>query len=769
MLLATCLLLPSGLARPWMVTSDPPATRADNLVKAMNLTEKLNLFHGSCGGYVGNVCGNARLGIPQIKMNDGPQGFRDNKHPGSSTAWPCSLAIAATFDPTAAMAWGKGMGDEFYRKGSNVQLGPGMCVARVPRNGRNFEYISGEDPHLGSALVGQAIEGIQSQGVIANAKHWVENNQETDRTSVNELVDERTRFEIYYPPFEAAIKANVGSFMCSYNKINGFWSCENPTTLADLKERLGFKGWVMSDWGATHSMSLMQGLDQEMPGAGHMSNKGISAALEKGDVTQARIDDGAKRVLTPLFAVGAFDKANNNTQENNVTTVASVALARKLAAQSIVLLKNEKVLPLRTGKPLTIALIGKTALHPVVHGGGSGSVVPAYVPTPFDVIRAKLHLPGRPPPAPANCSGRKWDVGVDYRNTDGQTQAPATSVDECCDLCAKRTSPSLCSTFTYVSADKMCWMKTSDHNHVKDGGATSGVCRETPLPPPCDAAGTTCAYYDDGTDVSRASQLAATVDVAIIFVSTSSSEGGDRSSLSFDDNADELVISIASAAKKSVVVGVAPGAVLTPWRASIDALTLGFMPGQEYANGLLDVLFGEYNPSAKLPLSLPNYENEVNFSHSMWPGDKNASGRVSVYSEKLQVGYRWYHAHGVAPAFAFGFGLSYTTFGLSSLKVSGTGVTCDVQNKGQLAGGAVVQLYLTFPTSAGEPPRQLKRFERVELSPSGTHSVAFTLEDRDFSTWDPTTHAWRKVTGKFGVSVGQSSDDAEALVGEIVV
>ena len=202
-------------------------------------------------------------------MNDGPQGFRDNEHPGSTTAWPCSLAIAATFDAEAAREWGAAMGAEFHGKGANVQLGPGMCLARIPRNGRNFEYLSGEDPHLGAVLVPPVVRGIQAQGVIANAKHWVNNNQESARTSVSEVVDERTQFELYYPPFEAAVEAGVGSVMCSYNRVRRVWSCENPQTLQrDLKERLGFEGWVMSDWGATHSTSINAGLDQEMPGPG---------------------------------------------------------------------------------------------------------------------------------------------------------------------------------------------------------------------------------------------------------------------------------------------------------------------------------------------------------------------------------------------------------------------------------------------------------------------------------------------------------------------
>jgi len=206
-------------------------------------------------------------------MNDGPQGFRDNNNPGSTTAWPSGLTMAASWDESAMLEWGSGMGVEFFNKGANVQLGPGLCLARVPRNGRNFEYLSGEDPYLGYRLAQPAIKGIQSQGVVANAKHYVLNNQETNRNNVSELADERTRFEMYYQPFMGAIEAGVGSMMCSYNRINGLWSCENPETLArDLKARLGFKGWVMSDWGATHSTSINAGLDQEMPNPNSISN-----------------------------------------------------------------------------------------------------------------------------------------------------------------------------------------------------------------------------------------------------------------------------------------------------------------------------------------------------------------------------------------------------------------------------------------------------------------------------------------------------------------
>jgi beta-glucosidase len=233
----------------------------------MNLTEKLFMLHGhgknKSLGYVGSLPGNVRLGIPPLYMGNGPQGFQL----GGGTCWPSSLAVGASWDVALAAQWGDAMGGEFYEKGVNVQLGPAMNVQRVPTDGRQFEYVSGEDPVLGAELVGPIVQGIQKHGIIANAKHWVNNNQETVRSGMNAVVDERTRFEIYYPPFEAAINAKCGSFMCSYNKINGEYSCGNNATLnRDLKQRLGFGGFVMSDWGATHSTaSINSGLDMEEP------------------------------------------------------------------------------------------------------------------------------------------------------------------------------------------------------------------------------------------------------------------------------------------------------------------------------------------------------------------------------------------------------------------------------------------------------------------------------------------------------------------------
>jgi beta-glucosidase len=668
--------------RAWMNSSECPMTRARKLVEHMTLDEKLELFHGSCSGYTGNVCANNRLGIPAIKMNDGPQGFRYKT--ATSTSWPAAITVAASFDDAVAREWGVAMGDEFYRKGANVQLGPGVCVARVPRNGRNFEYSSGEDPYLGYRMAFGIVSGIQSQGVVANAKHWVNNNQETDRTTVSENVDERTQFELYYPPFEGAIAAGVGSFMCSYNKICqncpagqiGNWSCENPDTLQrDLKERLGFKGWVMSDWGATHSASINAGLDQEMPGSSFMNPNSLQDMLHSGALTIEKVDDSAQRILWPLFAVGAFDNKNENSVENNVTSQAHRDVARKLSAKGTVLLKNDGgLLPIAAANHVAsrrLAIIGTEATNPIVHGGGSGAVTASYIASPLESVRGRVGLQGT----------------------------------------------------------QMC-----------NGG---GVC----------------VSYDDGSDLDKAAAVAEAADVAIIFVATTSSEGGDRANLGLGKH-DDLITAVAEkAGRKTVVVVVTPGAVLTPWRDSVAAILVPFMPGQEYGDAIVDILFGDVNPGAKLPLTFPAKENEVGLSQKQWPGEQGSA----VYSEGLEVGYRWYTSHGVEPAFPFGHGLSYTTFSYSSLEIrtskSKAVVSCRIKNIGKVAGHEVAQLYLEFPADAGEPRLQLKAFKKVSLEAGASASVELVLDDRSFSIWDIGRHAWSVVRGTFSVHVGASSTD----------
>jgi beta-glucosidase len=749
--------------------SAPPAERAQALVGAMSTEDKISLAHGARGTYIGNAyVANKTLGVPPLNMNDGPQGFRGKA--GTSTSFPSGLTIGASWDPAVAELWGKTMGVEFAAKGANVQLGPAMCVARVPRNGRNFECelhrnaphtappltplllhpllpadISGEDPVLGAKMVGPAIAAIQAQGVVANAKHFAMNSQETNRMSISEDVDERTRFEIYYPPFEAAIAAGVGSFMCSYNKINSLWSCENPVTLQhELKEVLGFQGWVMSDWGATHSTSMNAGLDQQMPGTDPLNqwmHSKLAAQVADGTVTMARLDETALRILTPLFAVGEFDHpvSASGSIDANVTSDAHNAVARQLSAASHVLLKNVGgVLPLGASVK-RIAVIGKAADAAVVSaGGGSGHVNGPYVISPLHGIRVRANRN-------ASAGACSLEAGTDYYQLLSKS-VPASSAEQCCDLCSASAA---CSFFSFSQSKGACWLKDSDDGRRADASIISGS-----------VGGVLVTYVASDADGAKAAAAAA--DVAIVVGATSSSEGFDRTSLGLDDGVDALISAVAAVQPKTIVVMSTVGATLTPWRDEVAAIVTNFMPGQEGGNALADVLFGDVNPSAKLPLTFPAKENECPvFSQNMWPGvDKHSN-----YSEHMLIGYRCYDQHQVAPAFPFGHGLSYTTFALGDLVVGAGSVSVSVQNTGAVAGAEVVQLYLGFPAAAGEPPQQLKHFQKVSLAPGAKQTITFTLADRDTSVWDATAHAWSKVAGDFRVSVGVSSRDGKALKG----
>mmetsp|Transcript_8164 Transcript_8164/g.18242 ORF Transcript_8164/g.18242 Transcript_8164/m.18242 type:complete len:711 (-) Transcript_8164:162-2294(-) len=674
------------VAGPWSDLTVSPKDRAKRLLANMTLDEKLSLLHGPEGegpDYTGYVPPITRLGMPPITMNDGPQGFRCAGSQSTSTAFPSGLTVAATWDREAVYAWGEAQGKEFYGKGANVMLGPGMNVARVPLNGRNFEYMSGEDPFLGYTLVQEAIKGIQSQKVVANAKHWVLNNQETNRLVVSSEVNERTRFEMYYPPFEGAIEAGVGSFMCSYNKINGAWSCENPLTLKeDLKERLGFEGYVMSDWGATHSTSIMQGLDMEMPGFSWMNSLYILPGLAAGTITQDAIDEAVLRILTPMFQVGVMDEPvsawDPKHLEKNVSSEESHAVARQVSARATVLLKNEgSVLPLRKGK--RIAVIGYATDKAILHGGGSGSVTPSYVVTPLAGITA--------------AAGKDATVS-----------------------------------------------------------------------------------FDSGADIDAAKALAAESDFAVVFVGLTSSEGWDRSSLALDagkgHHQDDLISAVAKANKRTVVVVSVPGAVLMPWSKDVPAVLINFLPGQQVGSAIADVLFGALAPEGKLPITMPNEENEVNFKDSQYPGVPSPKDPAyAFYEEQLLVGYRYYEAHNISfsSGFPFGHGLSYTTFeysalGLDDKAADGVAVAFSIRNDGSVTAREVGQLYLTFPESAGEPPLQLKGFHKTAaLAPGQSERVQLLLRPRDLSIWCHMMHKWKEVRGTFGVKVGSSSRDIRLL------
>ncbi|MGH9616431.1 MAG: beta-glucosidase family protein [Acidobacteriaceae bacterium] len=651
-----------------------PERRADLLIHAMTLDEKITMVHGvkprPIKGYVGYVPANARLSIPALRLADGRAGVGNGAV--NVTMLPVPIAAAASWDTGLLHSYGVVLGNEEWRKGTNVALAPSIDVVRVPEWGRTFESY-GEDPYFNGQMAVAEIAGIQSQGPIANANMYLTMNQEDNRFKENSVVDRRTLHEIYLPPFEAAVeRGHVGTVMCAYVKTNGTYSCESPYLLDDLlKKQLGFQGWVMSDWGATHSTvaSANAGLDQEMPGDKYYG-QALKAAIANGQVSMAVLDEHVRRILVTMFRFGLFDKQQTGTWDAYVRTPAHAAFSLRAAEEGTVLLKNaDHLLPLSVTQ--SVAVIGAAGgLKPKASGGGSSEMVAPYIVTPVDGIRKRL------------------------------------------------------------------------------GGRAQ-------------------VSYVDGSDMAKAAEVARSANVAIVFVNTNETEGKDRPNLELPNDQDHLIVEVADANPNTIVVLDTGGPVLMPWIDKVRGVVEAWYPGQEDGNAIAAILYGDVDPSGKLPLTFPRTAEQIPTATSaQWPGiDGN-----STYSEKLEVGYRWYDAHNVQPLFPFGYGLSYTTFKLSTLSatprhVSGVDFKKSVQvrlrvtNTGNRSGAEVVQVYVEQPKQNGEPPRQLRAFAKVELKAGQSKPVTLILDKRAFSIYDMELHRWKIPGGNYGIAVGTSSRD----------
>jgi beta-glucosidase len=663
-------------SRPWMNTSLSAEQRANLLIREMTVEEKITMLHGvhpiPIKGYVGYVPPNERLGIPALTLADGRAGVGNGAR--DVTLLPAPIAAASSWDTGLIHEYGKVLGQEQWSKGTNVELGPSIDVVRVPEWGRTFESY-GEDPFFNGQMAIAEIKGIQSEGPIADANMYLTMNQESNRFKEDSIVDERTLEEIYLPPFAASVEGgHVGTFMCAYVKTNGMYSCENANLLIDiLRKQLHFDGWVMSDWGATHSTaaSIKNGLDQEMPGDTYYG-KALKAAADSGQVSTEDIDSHVRDILVPMFRHGLFDKKQPGNWAANVRSPQHDSFSRMVAEQGTILLKNDQnLLPLSA--KTSIAVIGEAgSTKPKAEGGGSSGVTAPYVISPFDGIRRRA-------------------------------------------------------------------------------GADAQVS------------------YADGSDLAKAAATARSADVAIVFVHTDETEGKDRPDLKLPDNQDQLVASVAAASKKTIVVLDTGGPVLMPWIDSVAGVVEAWYPGQEDGNAIAAVLYGDVNPSAKLPLTFPRTASAIPTSQEgQWPGING----LSTYSEKLDVGYRWYDATHTQPLFPFGFGLSYTTFRVSHLVVApatlsltpdlahkSVSVTVDVTNTGKRAGAEVVQVYVEQPSANGEPPHQLRAFAKVDLRPGETKPVSLTLDPRSFSIYDASAHRWTSPEGTYEILAGTSSRD----------
>ncbi|KAI8805699.1 glycoside hydrolase superfamily [Cladochytrium replicatum] len=693
-------LISSALAqRSW----DDAISLARLAVVELTLEEKAALVSGigwKQNDCVGSILPNSTkiAGFEGLCLQDGPAGVRWAK---GNSAFPSGINIAATFNSSLMNEVGIAIGEEFRGKGVNVWLGPVLNLARTPEGGRNWEGAGG-DPYLSSVSVAEQIKGAQSVGVIATAKHYIANEQEHGRLTGSSNVDDRTLREVYLQPFKAAVDAGVGAVMCSYNKLNGTYTCNHPKLMDILKTDLGFNGFVMSDWWATTAGAdaANAGLDMMMPGdaaccsgpekKGVLWGSNLVKLVETGVVPSSRLDDMAIRVLSAWYRLSQDQNFPRVSLKDATVDVQAghSTLIRQIGVESTVLLKNTKnALPLRKGLK-SVALIGQDSSYgdgPNAHfdragisgtvaiGWGSGTMDFPYIVTPEEGIKKRA---------------QEWGLS---------------------------------------------WSQIRVAN-------------------------------SNDYDLVAAKSAANSVDAAVVFVYANSGEGytvvdwnvGDRNDLSLWRNGDKLVNAVASVNPNTIVVIHGPGAVDMPWvnHENITAIVMSMMPGQETGNSIADVLFGA-EPSGRLPFTINTNRNQYCCNV-----DYNEYNNVT-YSEGMFIDYMWNDLTGVQPLFWFGHGLSYTTFKYSDITVElvdGSIVaTVSVTNTGSAAGVEVVQLYLGYPDGFLEPAKNLRAFEKIRL-PSGQSKVV-TFKVTDLSIWDVNVQAWAVPAGTFTVYIGASSGD----------
>ena len=655
------------------------------LVSQMTLEEKAGLCSGLDFWHTKPV---ERLGVPSVMVSDGPHGLRkqDEKvdHLGvndsiKAVCMPAACATASSFDRDLMGRMGQAIGDSCQHEKLGVVLGPAVNIKRSPLCGRNFEYFS-EDPYLAGEMSAAYINGVQSKNVGTSIKHFAANSQEHRRMSSSSNADERTLREIYFPAFEISVrKAQPWTVMCSYNRVNGVYASENPWLLTDvLRGEWGFKGYVMSDWGAVSDRvaGVAAGLDLEMPSSGGINDRKIVAAVQSGELDEKIVDQACERILEINYRY--LDNARPETPWDQE---ADHQLSARIAEECMVLLKNDGVLPLN--KADEVAFIGEFAAKPRFQGGGS-SHINAFRTT--SAVEAAQGLP------------------VTY--VQGYSAAKDMATDEM---------------------------------------------------------------------IAEAVQAAKAAKVAVVFAGLPDayeSEGYDRAHMAMPACQNRLIEAVAGANPNTVVVLHNGSPVEMPWLGKVKAVLEAYLGGQAVGIAAVRLLYGDANPCGHLAETFPVKLSD-NPSYLYYGGE----GNEADYREGVFVGYRYYDKKEMPVLFPFGFGLSYTTFACSNLRLSGAKITdqepltatVTVTNTGSRAGKTVVQLYVGDRESTVlRPIRELKGFEKVELQPGESGDVTFTLDKRAFAYWNAAIHDWHVETGAFTIEVGQSSRDIE-VSGEVTV
>ena len=795
----------------------PLEARVNDLFGRMTQDEKLGFLTGT--GFTTQPL--PRLGVPAMSMADAEQGVRGGQDStqGPATQFPSGVTMASSWDPVLVGRIGGAIGEEALNKGTGVQvlLGPAVNIQRSPLGGRNSEYF-GEDPFLAGRLAVGYIRGMQSTGCAACVKHFAANNEEVDRNTVNVTVDERTLREIYLPAFEsAATEGHAWSVMASYNRVGGYYATADKYLLSGiLKDDWGWDGLVMSDWGAVHETAgvIAAGNDLEMPGGAYLTQDKVARALRSGRITQAEIDDSVKRILRTIIRVGLLD-GPRTIDHSSINSPAHQKLAYDAACGGMVLLKNKNsILPLDAAKIKSIAVIGPGAKGMQFGSQGSPSVQPFYSIEPLDGIKTRVGSGvtvnyaaglrvGIPVPASALNPLVETENGLrgEYftnRNLGGQPALtrvdPALQFDwsqDSPDLRLPRTEFSVrwTGTLTAQAAGHYALSLSGDDGYrlfldgkqVIDHWFEGGVSTQTvdadftansrhslrieyfqatgPASLRLDWILPGHSTFADATDAAKNS------DVAVVVVTTAGmeGEGQDRASMALPGDQDALIKAVAAANPKTIIVLNNGTPVLMPWLAQVPGLVEAWFPGDEGGHALASVLFGDVNPSGKLPTTLgARREDYPDFGH--FPG---VGGQVT-YAEGIYVGYRHFDKARIAPLFPFGYGLSYTSFRygplrLSSPTLSPSGavtVSVPVTNTGKREGAEVVELYVHDPSpKVDKALRELKGFGKVALLPGQTKTVTLTLRPRDLAYCDVPGQQWKADAGVYDIQVGASSRD----------
>lgn len=648
------------------------------LISKMTLEEKAGLCSGLDFWHTKPV---ERLGVPSVMVSDGPHGLRKQDTAGDhlgindsikAVCMPAACATAASFDRDLIAHMGEAIGDSCQHEELAVVLGPAVNIKRSPLCGRNFEYFS-EDPYLAGEMSASYINGVQSRNVGTSIKHFAANNQEHRRMSSSSNVDERTLREIYFPAFEISVKkAQPWTVMCSYNRLNGTYASEHPWLLTDvLRGEWGFEGYVMSDWGAVSDRvaGVAAGLDLEMPSSGGINDKKIVEAVRSGKLDEAVVDQAVERILEITYRY--LDNAKPETPWDQE---ADHQLSAQIAAECMVLLKNEGVLPL--SKEDDIAFVGEFAKKPRFQGGGSSHI-----------------------------NSFKTTSAVEAAEGLKVTYAQGYSVDK-----------------------------------------------------------------DEATDemIAEAVAAAKAAKVAVVFAGLPDayeSEGYDRTHMAMPACQNKLIEAVAAANANTVVVLHNGSPVEMPWIDKVKGVLEAYLGGQAVGQAVVKILFGDVNPSGHLPETFPVKLSD-NPSYLYYGGE----GNEADYREGIFVGYRYYDKKDMEVLFPFGYGLSYTTFACSNLRLSASEITdqetltatVTVTNTGTCAGKSVVQLYVGDKVSTVlRPVRELKGFEKVALAPGESKDISFVLDKRAFAYWNTELSDWHVETGEFTIEVGQSSRDME--------